>query len=58
MPQRELREVALADALDELDRVRAKYRSVVALARVWIEVDAVKEKHKRSTAKKRRKSAA
>jgi len=40
----DLRDVMLQDALDELNRVRRRYQSVVALSRVWIEIDRVKEK--------------
>jgi hypothetical protein len=38
----DLRAVMLSDALRELDRVRQKYQTITALARVWAEVDRVR----------------
>lgn len=49
----DLRAVMLEDALAELNRVRAKYRHLVELVRVFEEVEAVE----RRTAKKRKLAA-
>lgn len=51
----DLREVLLQDALNELDRVRAKYERVTELARVWAEAAAVEAT--RGTKRQRRVSA-
>jgi hypothetical protein len=46
MADKKLRQVMLQDALDELDRVRAKYERVVELAKVWAAIDEVKKETK------------
>lgn len=46
----EMREVLLADALAELERVRIKYEGLQELARVWDAVHAVKKRSRRSGA--------
>lgn len=49
-----LREVLLADALAELERVRLKYQGLVELARIWTEVRLAKTKQaKRSGAQQK-----
>jgi hypothetical protein len=49
-----MQEVLLADALAELERVRAKYESLVELASIWAEVNRAKTKQaKRSGSKLR-----
>lgn len=45
MRQRELRDVALHDALMELRRVRARYQHLKELAAVWSAVRHVEEQH-------------
>jgi hypothetical protein len=40
-----LRQILLQDALDDLERVRLKYHTVVELARVWEEAKRIREKH-------------
>jgi len=39
---RDLYQIALADALHELDRVKAKYENVKGLEKVWVEVEKVR----------------
>ena len=46
MPDKTLREVMLADALADLDRVHARHDRVTELASVWAEKDKVKAKIK------------
>lgn len=43
METESLREVLLADALAELERIKAKYLGLVELTRVWEEADLVKK---------------
>lgn len=49
----DLREVMLQDALDELERVQAKYQRVEALASVWREAETVRAR----SGRRRRASA-
>jgi hypothetical protein len=50
----ELRAVMLADALAELERVKAKFHRISELAAVWAEADAVRQRTaKRAAAKSR-----
>lgn len=48
MRDRTMRQIALADALTELGRIRAKYEGLTELARVWEALDAVSSSHRRS----------
>jgi hypothetical protein len=51
----DLRSIALNDALDELDRVEAKYKQLTELASIWTEKRKVRSKHtKRSGASRGR----
>lgn len=43
MPRQNLREVMLQDALDELERVEAKYKRLQELEQVWIATHEVRE---------------
>lgn len=49
----DLREVLLADALAELERMRAKYESLVELAKVWDEIHRVQTAQRRRGRRKR-----
>lgn len=42
LPVQDLRDIMLADALAELERVRRKYERVVELTEVWIAAEAVR----------------
>jgi len=58
LPVASLREVMIDDALADLERMRVKYEHLSELAKVWGEVDRVKEAQRRkakpSSAEQRR----
>ncbi len=51
MGRTELRDVMMADALAELERVQARYQKLTELAAVWAEAGKVRERRPRRAAK-------
>lgn len=52
----DLREIMLADALAELERVQLKYQRVTELSKVWEEADAVKTRAPERVRRRRRET--